>query len=99
MSRHRNVRAMNYDEEYDDYYEEMPSSYEEHEFGVSPTTAKQYLYNPNDAQLDQRIRTFSISEENEEDILKESQTDPVSSQKLGEFCLFSFFFELFFISS
>jgi len=45
MSRHRNVRQMKYDEEYDDYYSNSYGKSFDDEISVSPETAQQYLYN------------------------------------------------------
>ena len=51
--------------------------------------AKQYLYSLNDPQMDQRIRTLSINEEKDEDVLKESElagsSQSYSNQTLGKF--------------
>lgn len=45
MSRHRNVRALNADEEFEGYDDVYGHSYDDAEFGVSPGTAKQFLFN------------------------------------------------------
>lgn len=45
MSRHRNVRALNAEEEFEGYDDVYGHSYDDGEFGVSPGTAGQFLYN------------------------------------------------------
>ena len=45
MSRHRNVRALNAEEEFEGYDDVYGHSYDDAEYGVSPGTAKQFLFN------------------------------------------------------
>jgi len=45
MSRHRNVRAINAEDEYEGFDDVYGHSYDEGEFGVSPGTAGQFLFN------------------------------------------------------
>ncbi|RWS26972.1 HBS1-like protein [Leptotrombidium deliense] len=45
MSRHRNIRAMDYDEEYDEYFNNSYGQSVEEEFCISPGTEAQFMYN------------------------------------------------------
>ncbi|XP_037555271.1 HBS1-like protein isoform X1 [Dermacentor silvarum] len=67
MSRHRNVRTMNYDDDYEGYYDVYGRSQEE-DSCISPTTEEQFLYNRDKLHsMSSFLSPEALQEENEED--------------------------------
>ncbi|XP_050031590.2 uncharacterized protein HBS1 isoform X1 [Dermacentor andersoni] len=67
MSRHRNVRTMNYDDDYEGYYDVYGRSQEE-DSCISPTTEEQFLYNRDKLHsMSSFLSPEVLQEENEED--------------------------------
>ncbi|XP_067142523.1 HBS1-like protein isoform X2 [Centruroides vittatus] len=80
MSRHRSVRTMNYDDEYEGYYEEYGHSVEE-EFCISPSTAAQFMYDRNSKShsMSAFLNPEDVKELQEEETEKISRTDSFST--------------------
>uniref|UniRef100_G3ML25 Tr-type G domain-containing protein n=1 Tax=Amblyomma maculatum TaxID=34609 RepID=G3ML25_AMBMU len=96
MSRHRNVRTMNYDDDYEGYYDVYGKSQEE-DSCISPTTEEQFLYNRDKLHsMSSFLSPQVLQEENEEEDDEEDgaqrsgpvepQLSPVDEVKLYE-CL------------
>ncbi|XP_054154467.1 protein HBS1-like isoform X2 [Oppia nitens] len=74
MSRHRNIRSLNYDQEYDDVYSgSYGQSYEDTGLCISPTTEQQFMYNRSRSRSisDRRndslgVRNITVDEEDED---------------------------------
>ncbi|XP_023211917.1 HBS1-like protein isoform X1 [Centruroides sculpturatus] len=80
MSRHRSVRTMNYDDEYEGYYDEYGHSVEE-EFCISPSTAAQFMYDRNSKShsMSAFLNPEDVKELHEEETEKISRTDSFST--------------------
>nr|XP_037271666.1 HBS1-like protein [Rhipicephalus microplus] len=93
MSRHRNVRTMNYDDDYEGYYDVYGRSQEE-DSCISPTTEEQFLYNRDKLHsmssfLSPEVLQEENEEEDEEDeshkpATREPQLSPVDEVRLYE---------------
>jgi len=79
MSRHRNVRTMNYEDEYDGYDDVYGHSVEDDSYGLSPGTAQMYLY---DREKDRSISNYMTQEE---DIPEEPNNTETTLQETPEF--------------
>lgn len=66
MSRHRNVRSMNFSEEYDEYYNNTYGQSVEDEYCISPNTERQFMYNRGEG-----LRNRALSDPNSEDVIPE----------------------------
>jgi len=68
MSRHRNIRRPNYDDEYDDVYgSSYGASYDEHEMCVSPGTVAQFTFERKSSDDEQSRRRLDSINENDRD--------------------------------
>ncbi|XP_022088694.1 HBS1-like protein isoform X3 [Acanthaster planci] len=82
MSRHRNVRGMDYGEDYEGYDDVYGHSVED-DYGVSPSTAEQFIYH----RSLQHHRLASFLEEGEDDLKKEEEDSRArrdSERSLGD---------------
>ncbi|XP_038057817.1 HBS1-like protein isoform X1 [Patiria miniata] len=70
MSRHRNVRGMDYGEDYEGYDDVYGHSVED-DYGVSPSTAEQFIFQ----RSLQHHQLASFLEEGEEDLKREEEAD------------------------
>lgn len=75
MSRHRNVRTMNYDDDYEGYYDVYGRSQEE-DSCISPNTEEQFLYNREKLHSMSSFLSPGVVEEEEEG---EEEVDVVSA--------------------
>ncbi|CAH1775396.1 unnamed protein product [Owenia fusiformis] len=83
MARHRNVRTMNYEDEYDGYDDVYGHSFDDSEICASPATASQFMFNRDGgthALSSFMHKESSIPEELQED-LSDEETQPLNDSR------------------
>ncbi|XP_026800730.3 HBS1-like protein isoform X2 [Pangasianodon hypophthalmus] len=84
MSRHRNVRGYNYDEDFDD--DDIYGQSVDDDYCISPATAAQFIYSRQDSRQTRQVEPLEEEEHEEEE---EIPTSPTFTQILDQGQLYS----------